>query len=559
MKQHAEPLVEPVDTDRRGEVSTSSTSSTGSTSSTSEGVSTGSTTRLGRRLWLTIALSIPTFVFSTGLHDIIGLTSPTFAGSQYIPVAFGVAIAISGGLVFVRGAIAELRTRRPSTMTLRCLALVAVFGSSLAVTLGASGTDLWWQFAALVILMLIGHWIELAVTRDASPTRTELEGIVFLVALVAALVTLVAWLLFTRSEPGFVLERVVAVLVIASPPALGLATALVARVSMAHGASRGILILDRLAFEAARSVDIVLFDKTGTLTIGEQQVVAVVPDDPEVLRLAAGVEARSKHPAGRAIVAAAKQRTLRVPRGKTFSSLAGRGVTATVEQQVLTVASAQAMTERSLNMSVDLVFATREYAAAGATVVYLMSGDEVLGLLALADTVRSEASDAVSMVRKRDVRVAMVTSDTREVAHWVGARTGIDEVYAAVPSRRKAPVVGQLQSDGSVVAMVGDGIEDAAALARADVGIAIGSGGDVAVATPRQVPRVIALSRATWRRKVQNLVWATGYNALAIPLAAGVAIGAGLLPTPALAVVLATASTVVVALNAQLLRTTRLG
>jgi Cu2+-exporting ATPase len=639
-----------------------------------------------RKFWLSLILTVPTLVFSTGLQDILGLSGPRFPGSQYIPAAFGIAIVGYGGLVFLRGAVAELRSKQPGRMTLFSLAIVVALGYSLAVTLGLPGMDFWWELATLITIMLLGHWIEMSAVMGAQNALGELakllpdeadlvhgdhvmsvavaalkvgdhvlvrpgasipvdgrvvEGesdvnealltgesssvakkvgaeviggsvngsgaltievtkigdetaiagimklvadaqsskssaqlladraaaLLFYVAVGAAILTLAAWVLLRPGDPAFVLERVVSVLVIACPHALGLAIPLVSQISTALGAKNGILVKNRLALEEARRIDVVLFDKTGTLTTGTQGLVALVPDDPEVLRLAAGVEAKSEHPIARAIVTAAKQRKLSAPRSKGFSTLAGRGATATLGDRAYTVGSARVVTERGITLPAEIVHAAKEQGAAGATVVYLIAGDEVLGMLALADTVRPESSEAVAELRKRGVRVAMLTGDSRAVADWVAAQLGIDEVFAEVLPGQKAEVVAKLQADGARVAMVGDGVNDAPALAQADVGIAIGAGTDVAIESagivlassdPRAVAATLTLSRATWRKELQNLFWATGYNAIGIPLAAGVAFGAGVLLPPALAAVFMSASTVIVAANAQLLRLLKL-
>ena len=396
----------------------------------------------------------------------------------------------------------------------------------------------------------------------------------FYVAIAAALVTLVAWLLLRPDEPSFVLERVVTVLIIACPHALGLAIPLVAQISTAIGAKHGLLVRSRSALEEARRVDVVLFDKTGTLTRGEQGVTDAVAasadtgeDIDRLIALAAAVEAKAEHPIGRAIVAEAKSRGLKVERATKFEALAGRGARATVAGRALTVASRRVVNERGLLLPAPLVHSSREAAEAGKTIVYLMDDDAVLGMIALADIVREESFAAVSALKKRGIRVAMLTGDSHEVGASVAGQLGIDEVFAEVLPGQKADVVSKLQAGGTVVAMVGDGVNDAPALAQADIGIAIGAGTDVAIESagivlassdPRGVAKALMLSRATYRKMQQNLFWATGYNVIAIPLAAGVLAGAGILLSPALGAVLMSVSTVVVALNAQLLRRLRL-
>jgi Cu2+-exporting ATPase len=392
----------------------------------------------------------------------------------------------------------------------------------------------------------------------------------FYLALAAAAVTLAVWMLLRPGDPGFVLERVVTVLIIACPHALGLAIPLVAQLSTAIGARNGLLVRSRRALEEARGVDVVLFDKTGTLTRGEQGVTDVVAADGDtdrVLALAAAVEAKAEHPIGRAIVAEAAARGLKRERSSKFAALAGRGATATVGGRAATVASRRLVNERGLLLTPSLVHASLDAAGAGRTVVHVLDGDEVVGLIALADTVREESVEAVGALRKRGIRVAMLTGDAREVAESVAAKLGIAEVFSEVLPGQKADVVRELQAGGTVVAMVGDGVNDAPALAQADVGIAIGAGTDVAIESagivlassdPRGVAKSLTLSRATYRKMQQNLFWATGYNVVAIPLAAGVLAGAGILLSPAVGAVLMSVSTIVVALNAQLLRRLRL-
>jgi Cu2+-exporting ATPase len=373
------------------------------------------------------------------------------------------------------------------------------------------------------------------------------------------------------NNPNFILERVVTVLVIACPHALGLAIPLVAQISTSLGARRGILIRSRAALEDARLVSVVLFDKTGTLTEGRQGVESVVPigstTEDELLQLAAAVEGRSEHPIARAIVDETAARKLRKLRVVKFTSLAGRGVEATVDGESITVAAPRVLTERRIHLDPLLVHATREAHAEGKTVVYVLRNDEPLGLIALADVIRPESAEAVRSLKGRGVRVAMLTGDSHDVASWVGRQLGIDEIFSEVLPAEKSRVVERLQAAGAKVAMVGDGVNDAPALARADVGIAIGAGTDVAIESagiilassdPRGIADILTLSRATYRKMLQNLVWGAGYNIVGIPLAAGVLYGAGILLAPAVGAVLMSVSTIVVALNAQLLRRLRL-
>lgn len=412
--------------------------------------------------------------------------------------------------------------------------------------------------------------MRLVADAQASKGRAQLladraAALLFYVAIAAAVITLIAWLILKPGDPAFVLERVVTVLVIACPHALGLAIPLVASLSTAIGARRGILVRSRAALEQARDVDVVLFDKTGTLTEGRQalagQVDAEGTDPAQNLALAAAVESRSEHPIARALIAAAGP----APASSDFESLAGRGVSAVVDGRSLTVASARLVTERGIRLEPHLVTAARE--AAGETLVYLLEGDRALAMFGISDVVRPESAEAVALLRERGVRVAMLTGDSRAVADHVAAQLGIDEVFADVLPGDKADVVAKLQAEGAKrVAMVGDGINDAPALARADLGIAIGAGTDVAIESagvvlassdPRGVADTITLSRASYRKMLQNLAWATGYNAIGLPVAAGVLAGVGFLMPPAVGAAVMSISTIVVALNAQLLRRLR--
>jgi Cu2+-exporting ATPase len=317
---------------------------------------------------------------------------------------------------------------------------------------------------------------------------------------------------------------------------------------------------------------VVLFDKTGTLTEGRQGVDRVIAigssTEDEVLQLAAAVEGKSEHPIARAIVAASSERNLGRLRASKFQSLTGRGVEATIDGAPVAVAARRVLIERGIAMDSTLVHASREATDEGMTVVFVLRESDVLGMIVLADIIRAESVEAVSLLKARGVRVAMLTGDSNEVASWVGAKLGIDEIFSEVLPGEKSDVVARLQAAGAKVAMVGDGVNDAPALARADVGIAIGAGADVAIESagivlassdPRGVADILKLSQATYRKMVQNLFWGAGYNVVGIPLAAGVLFGAGILLAPAVGAILMSVSTIVVALNAQLLRRLKLG
>ncbi len=355
-------------------------------------------------------------------------------------------------------------------------------------------------------------------------------------------------------------------LVIACPHALGLAIPLVIALSTAVSARAGILVKDRLALERMRSIDTVLFDKTGTLTKGAHKVTGTAAidgfDQATVLRLAAAVEADSEHPLAKAIVAAAG-RYGDIPRATGFRALTGRGVTADVDDTSYSVGGPALLRQLGLEAPPALDGDVAVWRARGAAVLYLLTEQAVVGAMALEDEIRPEARQAVADLLEMGVDVAMITGDARQVAESVAGELGITEVFAEVLPEDKDEVVHDLQQRGMTVAMVGDGVNDAPALARSDVGLAIGAGTDVAIESadvvlassdPRGVASVIRLSRASYRKMVQNLAWAAGYNVVAIPLAAGAMAWAGFTLSPAVGAVLMSLSTIVVALNAQLLR-----
>lgn len=417
--------------------------------------------------------------------------------------------------------------------------------------------------------------MKLVADAQKSQSRTQIVAdraayYLTFVALGAALLTALGWGLFSDRSVSFILERVVTVLVIACPHALGLAVPLVTAISTSLAARNGLLIRQRMALEAARNIDVVLFDKTGTLTRGEQGVVDTVADGVEVnelLALAAAVETESEHPIARAIVRSAKEQGLELASAHNFSALSGRGATASVAGSTVHVGGPRLLEELSLALSDRLQKESKAAGEQGKTVVYVVRDQHVLGAIMLADVIRDESREAVAALQKAGKRVAMLTGDSEGVAVWVAKELGIGEHFAEVLPEHKAEVVKQLQQDGSRVAMVGDGVNDAPALTQANVGIAIGAGTDVAIESagivlassdPRGVAKIVTLSRATYNKMVQNLLWATGYNAIAIPLAAGVTAALGFVLSPAVGAVLMSVSTIIVAINAQLLRRLKL-
>jgi Cu2+-exporting ATPase len=386
------------------------------------------------------------------------------------------------------------------------------------------------------------------------------------VALGAGAVTLVAWLAI-GAEVAYAVERLVTVLVIACPHALGLAVPLVIAISTTLGARSGLLVRDRRGLEEARNLTAVIFDKTGTLTLGEHRVVAMQTStslaESDALRMAAAIEQDAEHPVARAIVATAEERGLALPRVAEFEAIPGHGVLATLEGRRLAAGGPSMLSRLGVEPPAELRHFADEAAGRGQGVIYLVEGRDVLAAFAVADAVRPESADAIRALHQQQIKVVMMTGDAQAVADAVARELGIDTVFAEVLPEDKAGKIEVLQRQGERVAMVGDGVNDAPALVTADVGVAIGAGPDVAVeagdivlvrSDPRDVPRIVELSRASYRKMVQNLWWAAGYNIVAIPLAAGVLAPIGIVLSPAIGAVLMSLSTVIVAVNAQLLR-----
>ncbi|MCK2240519.1 MULTISPECIES: copper-translocating P-type ATPase [unclassified Crossiella] len=629
------------------------------------------------RFWLSLVLSVPAVFASHMVSGWLGYHVPSWL--TWVAPLFGTIVFLYGGVPFLTGAVSELRARQPGMMTLVAMGTSVAFLASALATLGVLGPELdfWWELALLVVIMLLGHWLEMRALGQASgalaalaellpdtaerldangnpePVRldelavadvvlvrsggrvpadgvvvdgaaevdesmvtgesrtvrraggdrvvagtvatdsalrvritavgeqTALAGIqrlvaqaqqsrsrvqaladraaaaLFYFAAAAGVLTFLVWTLL--GDLTAAVERTVTVLVIACPHALGLAIPLVIALSTSLSARAGILVKDRLALEGMRQVDAVLFDKTGTLTKGRPAVIGVAGDDT-TLPLAAAAESDSEHPLARAVVTAAGNN---IPRATDFRSLTGRGVQATVDGALITVGGPALLREKGITPPTELAAQTADWTARGAAVLHVLRDNQVLGAIGLADEVRPESREAVAGLHKLGVRVVMVTGDARHVAEAVAAELGVDEVFAEVLPEDKDATVKELQARGHRVAMVGDGVNDAPALARADVGIAIGAGTDVAIESagvvlagddPRGVLAVRRLSTASYRKMRQNLVWATAYNILSVPLAAGALAGIGFILPPAVGAIAMSLSTIVVALNAQLLR-----
>ena len=385
------------------------------------------------------------------------------------------------------------------------------------------------------------------------------------VAILGGTLTFVTWVYFTDQSLAFAIERAVTVMVISCPHALGLAVPLVVAVSTALAAQNGLLIRDRAAFERSRGINAIVFDKTGTLTEGKFGVTDILVFDRsysenEILELSAAIEAHSEHPIAKGVVAKAKN----IPQVEGFQAIPGKGALGTVKGKEVRIVSPGYL--RANNLSLPDTKKFSEFSAQGKTVVFVVIDGKLVGAIALADIIRPESKEAISNLKANGIRCIMLTGDNKIVAEWVAKEIGLDEVIAEVLPHEKVKKIQEVQARGLTVAMTGDGVNDAPALAQADVGIAVGAGTDVAIETadvilvrsnPKDVAAILGLARSTYKKMIQNLLWATGYNAVAIPLAAGVLFNQGVLLSPALGAVLMSASTVIVAINARLLKLER--
>jgi Cu2+-exporting ATPase len=383
-----------------------------------------------------------------------------------------------------------------------------------------------------------------------------------LLAVIAGFITFGAWIMVGQPF-GFAIERLVAVLVIACPHALGLAIPLVASISTTMASKNGFFVKRRLALEAARNVTTVLFDKTGTLTKGSFGVTALIGNKEKTLALAAGANRTSEHPIGRAIVSYAEGQNTFIPSASSFANIRGKGVQVEINGKEVFVGSSTLIAERSIVIPREHEIAVQNHEREGKTVIHVVEGNSWIGSVALADVIRDESRDAIAKLKEMGIKIAMITGDAEDVAAWVSKELGIDEYFAHVLPSQKAETVKKLQERGEKVAMVGDGVNDAPALTQADLGIAVGAGTNVAIESagiilmkndPRDIPKIIHLSRLTYRKMIENLFWATGYNVIALPIAAGALAVYGIMLQPAFAAVFMSLSTVIVAFNASLLR-----
>jgi len=449
-----------------------------------------------------------------------------------------------------------------------------VAGARVVAGTVASGGSLRVRITAIGDQTALSGIMRLVATAQASGSRTQAladraAAILFYVAVVSGAITFTYW--WFSGDKEHALIRTATVLIIACPHALGLAIPLVIAISTSLGAQNGLLVKDRLALERARNLDMVIFDKTGTVTRGSPAVsgVAAAPGTTEdnLIARAAGVESNSEHPLAKAIVAEAKRRGVAQLSATNFEALAGRGAKALVEGETIVVGGPRLLTEAKVTVPTEVGKLITAWTTDGKTVLYAVAQDRLLGSFAVEDEIRPESSEAVAELHRLGIRVAMITGDSKTVADSVARRIGIDEVAAEVLPADKASAVTRFQAGGKRVAMVGDGVNDAPALATATVGIAIGAGTDVAIESagivlvrsdPRDVVGAIELSRATYRKMIQNLVWATGYNLIAIPVAAGLFVHWGFDLPMSIGAVAMSLSTIIVAANAQLLRRLKL-
>jgi Cu2+-exporting ATPase len=603
-----------------------------------------------------------------------------FKGSKYILFALSSVVFFYGGWPFFKGLVNEVKTKNPGMMFLIGFAISVAYIYSVAIVFGLKGMDFFWELATLILIMLLGHWIEMKsiagaskelellvqlmpsdahmvmpdmvhdvktdtlkendiilvkpgekvaadgiisegesylnesmLTGESKPVRktkgdkviagsingngsiqvtvshaakdSYLSQVVKLVedaqkaksktqlladqaakwltiiALVGGISTFLYWYL-TGQPLSFAMERMVTVIVICCPHALGLAVPLVVAKSTALSAKHGLLIKNRTAFESSRKITTIVFDKTGTLTVGKFEVSKIVSlkselSENEIIRLAYALEQKSEHPIATGIMQKGKDLAIAVPSTENFNAITGKGVEATVEGKKILVVSPGYLKENNIPVPEGFTANDTE------TVVFVIINNELAGYIALSDEIRPESAEAIKTLKQNNIKSILLTGDNNKVAKSVSETIGMDSFIAEVLPHQKLEKIKELQSKGEFVAMTGDGVNDAPALAQADVGIAVGSGSDIAAETagivlvnsnPKDIVSLILFGKATYHKMIQNLIWATGYNVIALPLAAGVLFKLGILLSPAAGAVLMTASTVVVAINASLLK-----
>ena len=632
-----------------------------------------------KRFYVVLVLTIPIMLLSEMIQHFMGVDWQ-FTGSKYILFTLSTIVFLYGGFPFLKGLVDEVKAKNPGMMFLIGFAITVAFIYSVAVVFGLEGMDFFWELTTLILIMLLGHWIEMKSVAGASrelellvqlmpddahlldgekindvKTATLKENDIILVkpgekvaadgvilegesylnesmltgeskpvqkvkgdkviagaingngsikvtvshaakdsylsqvvklvddaqksksktqlladtaakwltviAIVAGIGTFLYWYL-TGQSLAFAMERMVTVIVICCPHALGLAVPLVVAKSTALSAKNGLLIKNRTAFENARKITTIVFDKTGTLTVGKFQVSKIVSlkkelPENEILRLASALEQKSEHPIATGILQKVKDLSITIPATENFNAITGKGVEATVEGKKILVVSPGYLKEK--NIPVPDGFTANETE----TVVFVIVNDQLAGYIALSDEIRPESAEAIRTLKENKIKSILLTGDNSKVAASVSNTLGMDSFFAEVLPHQKLEKIKELQSTGEFVAMTGDGVNDAPALAIADIGIAVGSGSDIAAETagiilvnsnPKDIVSLILFGKATYRKMIQNLIWATGYNIIALPLAAGILYKQGVLFSPAAGAVLMTVSTIVVAINASMLK-----
>jgi P-type Cu2+ transporter len=632
-----------------------------------------------KRFYVVLILTIPIMLLSMMIQKFLGVNW-AFAGSQYILFALSTIVFFYGGWPFLKGLVDEIKAKNPGMMFLIGFAITVAYAYSVAIVFGLQGMDFFWELATLILIMLLGHWIEMKSVAGASKElellvqlmpadahmvmpdmvhdvktdtlkendiilvkpgeKVAADGIILegesylnesmltgeskpvqklkgdkviagaingngsikvtvshaakdsylsqviklvgdaqksksqtqlladkaarwltIIALVTGIATFLYWYL-TGQSLAFAMERMVTVIVICCPHALGLAVPLVVAKSTALSAKNGLLIKNRTAFENARKITTMVFDKTGTLTVGKFEVSKIVSlqkelNENEIIRLASALEQKSEHPIATGILQKVKDLSITIPATENFNAITGKGVEATVEGKKILVVSPGYLKEK--NIAIPEGFTANDTE----TVVFVIVNNQLAGYIALSDEIRPESAEAIKTLKENNIKSILLTGDNSKVAKAVSETLGMDGFIGEVLPHQKLEKIKELQSKGEFVAMTGDGVNDAPALAIADVGIAVGSGSDIAAETagivlvnsnPKDIVSLILFGKATYKKMIQNLIWATGYNVIALPLAAGVLYRQGVLLSPAAGAVLMTVSTVVVAINASFLK-----
>lgn len=632
-----------------------------------------------KRFWVATIISIPILVFSPMIQNFLGYEW-LLPGNKYILLVLSTFVYFWAGWPFLKGFYEEIKAKAPGMMTLIAMAISVAYFYSAATVFGLKGVDFFWELATLIVIMLLGHWLEMKsvlgaskalqllvsmmpaeahrvkedqvedvkledlqkddiilikpgekvsadgvivegssylnesmltgeskpvkkekgdkviggsvngngslkvkvmstgkdsylnkvikMVEEAQKTKSKMQNLsdraakwLTYIALFIGFGTLIVWLLLGY-DFVFALERMVTVMVIACPHALGLAIPLVVAISTAVSAQNGLLIRNRTAFEESRKITTLLFDKTGTLTTGVFGVARYESTDKalekeEIFRLAGALEQNSEHPIAVGIINKLKELKIGIPKAEKFNAITGKGVEARVEGKQVKVVSPGYLKEKNLEMPEGSVSSEAE------TVVFVIIDEKIAGYIALSDAIRPESREAIKIFKDNNIKTFMATGDNERVAKAVASELGLDGYFAEVLPHQKVEIIKDLQSKGEFVAMTGDGVNDAPALAQANVGIAVGSGTDIAAETadivlvnsnPKDIANLILFGKATYNKMIQNLIWATGYNAVAIPLAAGVLYSAGFVMGPAVGAVFMSLSTIIVAINAQFLK-----